>query len=66
MSKARKLSIVLTLIWVLVTVTVLFNLVYIEYPQMNNGFWLVFIRSVVVVSVLPPVIGWGFWWALKK
>jgi len=66
MSKARKLSIALTLIWVLVTVTVLFNLVYIEYPEMNSDFWLVFIRTVVVVSVLPPVIGWGFWWVLKK
>jgi hypothetical protein len=51
---------------VLITIPVFFNLVYIEYPEMGSDFLLVFVRTVMVVTILPPVVGWGFWWALKK
>ena len=66
MSKFFKLSIVITMVWLIVSVVTIFNMVYSYYPEGGNDFWLVFVRSVTLLSILPLLIAWGGWWALKK
>lgn len=67
MSKMLKTSIVLSLIYVIASVMILYNLVYIDYNDtLDSNFWLVFIRSVAFATVLPLVILWGGWWIFKK
>lgn len=66
MSRIIKLSIVMTFMWVLASFAIIYNLVYISYPEVSSGFWLVFIRSILVFTLAPPVIGWGAWWVIKK
>lgn len=66
MSRSLKFSIVMTLVWMLLSTVVIFNLVYIEYPEVGSIFWLVFIRTLALFSILPLVIGWGSWWVIKK
>lgn len=67
MSKILKTSIVLSVIYVIASVMILYNWVYIEYNYtLDSNFWLVFIRSVAFVTVLPLVFIWGGWWIFKK
>lgn len=66
MSKTLKLAVVVSIVWALVTVITLFNIVYIDRPQMGGDFWLVFLRSVALVTAIPLIISWGIWWIFKR
>jgi len=48
-----KLSIVITLIWLIVSTLVIFNWIYVVYPEMGSGFWLVFARTHILLAILP-------------
>ena len=66
MTKWKKASVVLSVLWALITIMILFNLIYIDRPDMGSDFWLVFIRSVVFVTFIPLVILWGVAWIVRK
>jgi len=66
MSRGKKALIVISAIWALISVLAIFNLVYIDRPEMMSDFWLVFVRSVGIITVLPLLIIWGVVWVLKK
>lgn len=66
MNRVLKLSIVITLIWLIVSTLVIFNWIYVVYPEMGSGFWLVFARTHILLAILPLAIGWGGWWVIKK
>ncbi len=66
MTRTLKFSIVMSLIWMLVSIVVIFNLVYVEYPDFGSAFWLVFVRTLVLITALPLLIAWGAWWIVKK
>ncbi len=66
MSRSLKFSIVMTLIWMLLSTVTILNLVYIEYPEVGSDFWFVFIRTFALFTVLPLAIAWGGWWVIKK
>jgi len=65
-NRTLKFSILMTLICVLVGTITIFNLVYIEYPEMESGFWMVFIRTIAIFIILPLSVLWGSWWVIKK
>lgn len=65
MSKSVRFSVVFSFIWFLTTTIVLFNIVYVDRPYMGGEFWMVFLRSVAVVSVIPLFLLWGIWWARR-
>jgi hypothetical protein len=65
MSKPFRFSVVLSFAWMLISIIILFNLIYIDRPDLGSDFWLVFLRSVALISILPLSLLWGAWWILR-
>lgn len=66
MSRPLKFSIIISFIWIFMSSLVIFNLVYVEYPDLNGDFWLVLVRTIAVITALPLILAWGTWWFIKK
>jgi hypothetical protein len=66
MSKMKKGAIVLTVLYVLISTVILFNWVYVQNYSSQAAFWMVFIRTWVLLTLAPLVVLWGGWWIIKK